>query len=226
MKNKISIGFNDFFKNEIVQTLYSELLNDVKFERVELGKQTKLFRGERELGKVYDGKILFKKNTKQQFIINNCLQMFHDQAFIEFLSKIVGTPVHFLREATPYKFQKGDYLCLHDDLSHPKHCIEVVINLTKNWERKFGGLSLIGKIKRIENVMTPDYLPFQLRKIYLDRSKKYSLVTPKFNTLSIIKLSTENCHGVTKIRHDSTRIVLACIYGGHEMQKPTTIWKH
>lgn len=221
-----AMGIRNFLREDIAEALYRELLDGVIYEHIDLGGLTRLWRGQRELGKTYTGDLITHVGWETPPIVKICYELFSSPGFINLVSYLAGTPLYFLRPATPYRFEYKDKLCLHDDLSDPRHSFEVVINLTKSWIRSWGGLSLIGKIKRRELVPTPDDVPFQLQKLILDRSRPYTLSTPRFNTLVIIRLDDDQAHGVTEIKvQDHSRIVLACIYGSNDIRKTTIIWR-
>lgn len=217
-------SFENFLNNEFANACYEDLTENIRFVPHVYAKMTKMQCAERPLGSVYDGEFLRDHETQATKKSQHVFRLFEEQKFISFVSEIVGEPITFIRPATPYKFTYGNYLCLHDDMSHPYHAYEVVLNLTKNWKKSYGGYSIGGHVLRREDAYTPKGLPFQMQRIVLDTGKPHYCAIPEFNKLTVLKLDENLCHGTSTIRVNKQRIVVACIYTNMLEKKITTKW--
>lgn len=218
-------SFTNFFKLDVAEACYRDLEENVVFLPHQYGDLTNMQIAARPLGETYNGKIQRRKDTGDSIILDKLFALFEDEIFISFISKIVGEELYYVRPPTPYRFQRGNYMCLHDDMSDPHHACEVVINFTKDWDKSYGGFSIGGYVARRVPYKTPDELPFMLQRIILDKSKTYYCSKPVFNKLSVLKLSDEYCHGTSMVRIDKSRIVIAAIYASKTKKKTTTVWK-
>lgn len=221
----IAKSFCNFFVPEIVEAVYRDITENVEFIPHIYGNLTRMHCANRSIGEVYSGDLIHLRETQDSIICREFLKVFESNEFAKFVSYVLGEEVYFVRSATPYKFEQGDYLCFHDDMSDKYHACEVVLNLTKNWHKGYGGYSMGGFIKRRARAKTPDELPFFLNRIILDRSRPNYCALPTFNKLSILKLSSELCHGTSKVKVNKSRYVIAAIFAGKHAKKTTVEWK-
>jgi hypothetical protein len=205
------LRFPNFLRLEVAEALYQELCYGLKYERVNIANVTRQWRGERELGDAYFGNLQTREGWHTPELVNACYELFAHPWFVDLLSRIAGSSITFLRPATPYCLKNGDRICLHDDLSDSRHRISVVLSLTKNWRREYGGNTVIGQVLRTEELPTPPHIPFQLRRWFVGRSK--SILTPRFNSLLVIRLGADVAHGVTQLQVSRPRLSLVNIYG-------------
>ena len=222
----IAKSYTNFLDPDIAEACYRDLSENVVFEPHTYGTLTNMQIASRPIRETYDGEIKRAQVTKDTELCNRMLELFQSSFFIDFVSQAIGEPVHFVRSATPYKFEKGNYLCFHDDMSDPYHACEVVLNLTKFWDKSYGGYSMGGYIAERRPWKTPEEFPFELQKIVLDRTKPFYCSQPVFNKLSILRLSEQVCHGTSIVHVDNRpRIVIAAIYAGLKARQTTTKWK-
>jgi hypothetical protein len=106
---------------------------------------------------------------------------------------------------------RGDRICLHDDLSDPVHRVAIILNLSKNWRRSFGGNTIVGPVARIEDLPTPAEIPFQLKRWFLTPYR--SVLTPRFNSLLVIAIEKGLAHGVSRVLVNRERLSLVSIFG-------------
>lgn len=221
----IAKSYVNFLTPSIAEACYRDLCHNVIFEPHQYGDLTNMQIASRPLREVYTGEIQRKEFTEDSVALDKVLEMFKSPEFIDFVSRALGEKVYFIRAATPYKFEKGNYLCFHDDMSDAHHICEVVLNLTKTWKKQYGGYSMGGYVLKRHPYKTPDEFPFLLQKIFLDKKKPNYCSLPVFNKLSILRLSDKYCHGTSKVHTDIPRFVIAVIYAGDRVQNTTTIWK-
>lgn len=222
-----AINLPNFLNRNYAESCYNDLKDNIIFEPHIYGELTKIYTAKKEIGKTYkkgfqrDNKYSYKKYNP-----DDVCEMFECKNFWQIISKIVGEEVFSLRPPSPYKFKNNSYLCLHDDISHPQHAYEVVINFTKNWKREYGGLAIGGFVKKREITKTPEDFPFYLQELTLDKNQEHYCTLPVFNQLTILKLSKELCHGTTTVVTDQEeRIVLASIFGTKKMKETTIKWR-
>lgn len=203
--------FGNFLKPEVAEAVHNELARGLRYERVDIGGITQLWRGQRELGDAYFGELLTRTSWRRSAAVQACYDLFSHPWLESVLSRLMGTPISFMRPATPYRMGDGDRICLHDDLSDPAHRVAVVLNLSKDWRRDFGGNTIVGQVSRIEDLPTPAEVPFQLRRWYLTRFR--SVLTPRFNSLLVIAIEKGMAHGVTPVKVARPRLSLVSIFG-------------
>ncbi|MBL7913970.1 MAG: hypothetical protein JNL49_02895 [Bacteroidia bacterium] len=214
--DKPCLSLTDFFVTEFADALYNELKDSLTYQKVNLNGVTKLNRGERELGDTYFGKFLVKQE-KEINAINTLLRLSESQEFLHFLSNIMQEEIIFLRPGTPYLMNEGDKICIHDDMSDPIHSCAVVFNFTKNWQKGYGGNTIVGTVLREVDIVTPPEVPFQLTKLFLKKEKK--IITPRYNTCLILKLKKGFGHGVSQIKSNKNRLSFVTIYGSYNRDK-------
>ena len=167
-----------------------------------------------------------ENNLNTKYNPSAVYEIFEHEEFEALISKIVGEKVFSIRPVSPYKFKKNNYLCLHDDMSHPQHAYEVVINLTKNWKKEYGGFAIGGFMKNRKIAATPDDFPFYLQELTLNKEQENYCAMPVFNQLTVLKLSKDLCHGTTTVITDEEeRIVIAAIFGTNKESEVTTKWR-
>lgn len=209
--NRRYARFSNFLKPEVAEAVYQELSRGLRYERVDIAGITRLWRGERETGDAYFGLLLTQDGWHRSEAVQACYDLFAHPWLESVLSRIMGSPISFMRPATPYRMERGDRICMHDDLSDPLHRVAIVLNLSKNWQRTYGGNTIVGPVKRIEELPTPVEIPFQLQRWFLAPSK--SVLTPRFNSLLVVAIEKGVAHGVTPIQADYPRLSLVSIYG-------------
>ncbi|TFF34579.1 hypothetical protein [Mucilaginibacter psychrotolerans] len=204
-----SLVLNDFFDPGFAEAVESELRNNIIYEEVDFGGVTRLRRGERELGDAYFGELI-NQEGKGSVHLGELMKLMQSQCFVDFLSGVFGEEIIFVRPGTPYLMGKGDKICLHDDLSDETHSCAVVFNFSKGWKRAYGGNTIVGNVKREEDIYTPPEVPFQLTKKVLYNN--FKMHTPKFNSCLLIKIAQGLAHGVTQIKADNERFSFVAIY--------------
>jgi hypothetical protein len=106
--------------------------------------------------------------------------------------------------------ERGDRVIMHDDvLNSPLNRVSVVLHLSKNWKRGFGGNTVVGSVKRVENL---HFGASEYREHRWVLSNKRSVLTPAFNSLLLIALRPGMAHGVTTLRSNACRVSITCVY--------------
>lgn len=203
--------FHNFLLPEVAEVIYRELRDGLLYERVDIAGMTLQWRAQRELGDAYFGSLQMREGWQTSEVVQECYDLFAHPWFENLLSRLMGCPIIFLRPATPYRMEQGDRICFHDDLSDPSHRLSVILGFTKHWRREYGGNTVIGEVTHIEDVPTPPDIPFPLRRWHVNRAR--SVITPTFNSLTIIPISPNLAHAVTPIRVQKTRFTVVSIYG-------------
>lgn len=219
-------SYDGFLKCEFAQKCYQDISQNIKFTKHEYGRMTNMLICDKDSRDVYNGaikRINFDENSKS---LDMLLVILESNEFISVLSELVGEQLFAMRKPSIYKFNKGHYLCLHDDMSHQNHSYEVVINFTKDWCQTIGGESYGGYIKNRNLVETPIEMPFYLEEITIDEGKYNYESLPRFNSFTILKLSPDLCHGTKIVKEtDKSRMVITAIYGTSRISPITTKWK-
>lgn len=117
----------------------------------------------------------------------------------------------FLRPPTPYRLDPGDRICLHDDMSDPTHAVSVALNLTPGWCQGDGGETRVGLVTGKLAVPTPIDCPTDLYQWQVASDNK--LLAPNFNSILVLRLSSEFAHGVEPVRGKKSRYSVTTIYG-------------
>jgi hypothetical protein len=211
MGDRWVMRLDDFLRPEVAAAVHDELESGLAYERVELAEITRLWRGERELGDAYFGALQRRQAGEAPRNVQAVYELFAHPWLHDLLSRLLGREITYLRPPTPNRMERGDLICAHDDLSDSRHCVSVVLNLSKNWQRGYGGNTVVGEVTRIEDLPTPLEIPFQLQRWYFGRSRK--VLTPKYNSMVLIRLQPGLAHSVTPVRVDRPRLALVDIFG-------------
>jgi hypothetical protein len=132
-------------------------------------------------------------------------------AFRSWLAQLVGHPLQTVKPPTLFRMERGDRIVRHDDvLDSPLNRVSVVLHLSKNWRREFGGNTVLGEVKRVENERFGKSEYFQHRWVF---SAKRSVLMPAFNSLFVIQLKPGMAHGVTALRATACRVSIVSLYG-------------
>jgi hypothetical protein len=202
-----------FLESSFAHALADVLLERLKYERVEYSDVTRLWRGERELGDAYFGSLQWKGEPPSEAA--RCEELFGSPWFTELLGDMAGAPVRLARPPSPYLLLAGDRICLHDDMSDPDHCLSVTLGLCRDWTEADGGDTVVGEVASIEDLPTPDDVPFQLRRWTLTNGG--IRLRPDFNVVTVLRLSPSLAHGVNPVLTDKPRLSLVALYAwSHE----------
>ena len=111
------------------------------------------------------------------------------------LSGLTGEEVRPVRLPGLFRMEGGDRILVHDDVSHsPLSRFSVVLHLSKNWKRQYGGNTVVGVARKTTTFMT-EHGPMQ-QWIF---GNKRSVLSPKFNSITVLRLRSGLAHGVTPI---------------------------
>ncbi|MDP4500507.1 2OG-Fe(II) oxygenase [Nonomuraea turcica] len=208
LRDRAFLRVTDFLVPEAAEALCHELETHLEYERVEYGELTRLWRGARPVGDPYFGPLLRKPAAATNDLAYEALTVFESPWFIEWLSAVTDTEVCFLRPPTAYRLEAGDRICLHDDMTNPVHAFSVAYNLTPGWRQGQGGETRVGRVVRKRPAPTPPDCPIDLH--YWEVRPDAEILTPIFNSILLIKLSTEYAHSVEPVsgapRHSITTI--------------------
>jgi hypothetical protein len=191
----------DFLRAEIAERAYAELMEDPRYLRTDkMAKPTGIGLG-----------ILKSIDQGLSPHVQKCCDLLTSIPFRSWLAELVGYPLQTVKPPTLFRMERGDRIIRHDDvLDAPLNRVSVVLHLSKNWRREFGGNTVLGKVKRVENVRFGKSEYFQHRWVF---SPKRSVLIPTFNSLLVIALKPGMAHGVTTLRARACRVSIVCLYG-------------
>ncbi len=195
------LRIDGFLTPSIAEAVYEELSDNNKFENLDFTQNSspnlKSF-----------GALRVRLGCHASESVQRCFGLFTHPWFEELVSWLVGERVRCLRPPRAYRLSRGDHLEVHDDLFDPRHRISVVLSLAKGWRRAYGGNTLVGQVARVEESQSSSATT---RRWVLNKSN--ALLTPRFNSLIIIRLRSDLAHAVTPIKANLPRISVASIYG-------------
>jgi 2-oxoglutarate-Fe(II)-dependent oxygenase superfamily protein len=200
----------DFFPAVVAEDLYHELLDGVEYERVELADVTRQWRARRPLGDVYFGAMRRSPAWQTPTTVDAALAWFESDAFVIWLSETVGEQLSFLRPVTAYRMERGDRLCLHDDMSDPTHAVSIAYNLSRGWRPCWGGQTRFGEVTAVTPLETPPDCPIPLQRWHVANECQF---VPEYNSLLVMRLDHRYAHGVAEVTVDRPRLALVGIYG-------------
>ena len=116
----------------------------------------------------------------------------------------------FLRPPTAYRMDRGDRLCLHDDMSDPDHAISVAYNLSPGWRPELGGATMFGEVTAVTPLPTPADSPIDLRQWHIRDTRRF---VPEFNSMLVMRLDVKYAHGVEEVLGGKPRFAIVGIYG-------------
>ncbi|WP_285741602.1 2OG-Fe(II) oxygenase [Lentzea sp. NBRC 105346] len=202
--------FEDFLPAVVADALELELADGLVYERVELGELTAQWRGRRPLGDVYFGPMQRRDGWSTATCVTDALAFFESAGFVEWLGRLAGEELEFLRPVTAYRLERGDRICLHDDMSDPDHAVSVAYNLSRDWTSVDGGCTIFGSVTGITPLPTPVDSPIPLQRWEITDEEVF---VPSFNSLLVMKLGQEFAHGVDEVTGSRPRLSLVGIYG-------------
>jgi hypothetical protein len=201
--------FMDFLPRPLAEALYRELALGMVYEKVELGALTRQRRAVRPLGDVYYGRMERSAGWTTPSAVEAALAWFEKETFLDWLSDLAGERIAFRRPVTAYRMDRGDRLCLHDDVSDPDHAISIVYYLTPIWQPQWGGATVFGVVTEVNALPTPPDSPIDWREWRIRDPQRF---TPQFNSLLVMRLDERYAHGVDEILADCPRFALVGIY--------------
>lgn len=190
----------DFLNAEIAEGAYHELMEDSRYQRTDkMAEPT-------GVGLGYLRSIDQSLSPKVQ----RCCEVLTNMGFRSWLTRLIGSPLQIARPPTLVRMERGDRVIMHDDvLNSPLNRVSVVLHLSKNWKRGFGGNTVVGPVERVENLGFGTGEHLEHRWVL---SNKRSVLTPTFNSLLLIALRPGMAHGVTTLRSDACRVSITCVY--------------
>jgi 2OG-Fe(II) oxygenase superfamily len=191
------------------EAIHSELRSGIKYERVELADVTRQWRALRPTGDVYFGPMQRHPGWSTPPLASAALAGFDSRDFIEWLSILAGEQLTFRRPVTAYRMDRGDRLCLHDDMSDPDHAISVAYNCSTDWDPAWGGGTRFGEVTSVTPLPTPPDSPIELREWRITNEQVFS---PQFNSLLVMRLDPKYAHGVTEVTGPGSRYAIVGIY--------------
>jgi Rps23 Pro-64 3,4-dihydroxylase Tpa1-like proline 4-hydroxylase len=203
LKQQAYIRINDFLDTEVAEHAYTELIEDPRYIRVGEAAKT-VDSPSYQLG------ILKSVNQSLSPNVQRCCDLLTGNAFRGWLSLLIGSPLRVVKPPSLFRMERGDRIERHDDISdQPLNRFSVVLHLSKNWKRNFGGNTVLGWVKRVEYARVSE-------NGYLDRrwvfSRQRSVLTPTFNSLTVIALRPGMAHDVTDIRVKAYRVSIVGLY--------------
>jgi hypothetical protein len=187
-----------------------ELQEGLEYERVELGSMTRQWRATRPVGDGYFGPMVRRPDWVPAPVARTALAHFDSASFVKWLSAVAGEELVFLRPVTAYKLDRGDRICLHDDMSNLDHAVSIAYNLSTQWRPEHGGATVFGDVVSVTPVDTPWDCPMDLKRWEITNERRF---IPEFNSLLVMRLGTEFAHGVEEITADQPRFSVVGIYG-------------
>jgi hypothetical protein len=214
----VSVGFvegvariENFFRQDVAQSLLQFLALGLEYERVEYGDLTRQWRAQRPVGEEYFGSLVSRSGHQPDPVALEALAVFESEWFLSWVSKLVDVDVCFLRPPTPYRLDPGDRVCLHDDMSDPSHAVSVALNLTPHWRTGDGGETRVGWVTGKRPVPTPADCPIDLHQWEVAPGSQ--LLPPVFNSILVLRLGYEFAHAVEPVRGSQSRYSVTTIYG-------------
>jgi hypothetical protein len=208
--NAAFLRIENFLTLDAAEALHNELVNGLCYERVQIGESTRQWRAEREPGNGHGGKLLTRPGWHTPEIVEECYAFFSSSWFEASVSRLLGRDVVCARSATPYRMTNGDAICAHDDMTDERHAASIVINLTKDWRREYGGNTVIGPVIRVEALPEDPFFPYPMQRLRL--SHRRSVLTPRYNSMTVLRLAHGLAHRVTPVRGDGVRYSLTCMF--------------
>jgi hypothetical protein len=205
------VRVENFFRLDAAEALLRFLAHAVEYERVEYGDLTRLWRARRPLGEEYFGSLLTRDGYAPDPLATEALGVFESAWFLQWLSRLTGLEVSFLRPPTPYRLDPGDRICLHDDMSDPTHAVSVALNLTLDWRAGDGGETRVGRVTGKYSAPTPADCPIDLH--WWEVASDSRLLAPVFNSILLLRLGYEFAHAVEPVRGGGSRYSVTTIYG-------------
>jgi hypothetical protein len=196
--------------SEAARAVEQEVARGVEYERVELGEMTAQWRAVRPLGDVYFGPMQRRAGWATPAVVTEVLGYFESAEFVDWLGKLAGERLEFLRPVTAYRLGLGDRICLHDDMSDPAHAVSVAYNLSRDWTTDEGGSTTFGHVTGVVPLPTPLDSPIPLQRWEIAGMQRF---VPAFNSLLVMRLGEEFAHGVEPVTGNRSRLSLVGIYG-------------
>lgn len=206
-----AVRIENFFRQDVAQSLLQFLSLGLEYERVEYGDLTRQWRGRRPVGEEYFGSLVLRGGQQPDPVALEALEVFESAWFLSWLSELVDVDVCFLRPPTPYRLDPGDRVCLHDDMSDPSHAVSVALNLTHDWRAGDGGETRVGRVTGKQPVPTPADCPIDLHEWKVAPDSQ--LYPPVFNSILVLRLGHEFAHAVEPVRGNQSRYSVTTIYG-------------
>jgi hypothetical protein len=127
----------DFLNAEVAEGAYAELMEDPRYVRTDkMAQPTGIGLG-----------ILKSIDQRLTPNVQNCCDVLTSIAFRSGLTQLVGDPLLIVKPPTLFRMERGDRIVRHDDvLDSPLNRVSVVLHLSKNWRREFGGNTVLGKL--------------------------------------------------------------------------------
>lgn len=204
------IRFEDLLPLTVAGAVEHEVAHGLEYERVELGEMTAQWRALRPLGDVYFGQMKRHAGWETPQCVKDVLGFFESAVFVDWLGRLAGEQLEFLRPVTAYRLGQGDRICLHDDMSDPTHAVSVAYNLSRDWTANDGGGTIFGRVTGIVPLPTPVDSPIPLQRWVIADEQRF---VPAFNSLLVMRLSEEFAHGVETVTGNRSRLSLVGIYG-------------
>lgn len=212
LRREPCIRFEDFLPLEAAEAVEQEVACGLAYERVDLGEATAQWRAVRPLGDVYFGPMQRRAGWVTPAVVAEVLAFFASDEFVAWLGKAAGERLEFLRPVTAYRLERGDRICLHDDMSDPDHAVSVAYNLSRAWAPEAGGQTVFGRVTGIVPLPTPVDSPIPLQRWDITDTRRF---VPAFNSLLVMRLGEEFAHGVEPVTGNGARLSLIGIYGRH-----------
>lgn len=201
LKRSAYFRISNFLDTDIADGAYAELINDSLYVRMDrLHKPTGAGFG-----------VVKSIDECLSTNVQKCCDLLTSNEFRSCLGVCIGQKLQVVRGPTLYRMEPGDRIITHDDvLASPLNRISVVLHLSRNWKREFGGNTVLGNVQRIEELRSATSEYVQHRWVF---STNRSVLSPAFNSLLMIALRKGMAHGVTAVRAHAYRVSITCLYG-------------
>ena len=202
----------NFLQTDIAEGAYAELINDPRYVRTDrMPKPTGIGLG-----------ILKSVDECLSANVQKCCDLLTSNEFRSCLAASIGQKLQVVKPPTLFRMELGDRIVRHDDvLATPLNRISVVLHLSRNWRRQFGGNTVLGHVQRLEEVPSAFSEYPHHRWVF---SAKRSVLIPTFNSLLVIALRKGMAHAVTPVRASAYRVSIVCLYGREA--NDTASWNH
>jgi hypothetical protein len=204
-----AVRIEEVLTAEAARAVHDYVVNDIVYERDEIGQEKRAFRGART-GELPTDPFLHTGTETPGVLAQEGFAFFTSNWFVTQLSEWLGVPLTVLRPTTPYRMDPGDYIHPHDDVASPEYRLSIAYNLVPAWHEGDGGETVVGKVGAVQEYEHPDYF-FPLKRWSFDPSAT-SALKPVYNSALALVLRPDRAHAVNKIVR-SSRYSMTTLYG-------------
>ena len=205
----VAVRIEEVLTAEAARAVHDYVVNDIVYERDEIGQEKRAFRAART-GELPTDPFLHTGTGTPGALAQEGFALFTSSWFVTQLSEWLAVPLTVLRPTTPYRMDPGDFIHPHDDVASPEYLLSIAYNLVPAWQGGDGGETVVGKVGTVQEYEHPDYF-FPLKRWSFDPSG-ISTLKPVYNSALALVLRPDRAHAVNKIVRNS-RYSMTTLYG-------------